>query len=81
MSTDIRLSKGQVSQKIQSGVFLGALLSKVNGSLMNVVVPLIKNVPAPLDTMTSVSAIDAVIQGKMFERGLVKIGKVISLAI
>ena len=48
---------------------------------MNVVVPLIKNVPAPLDTMTSVSAIDAVIQGKMFERGLVKIGKVISLAI
>lgn len=42
---------------------------------MNVVVPLIKNVLAPLDTMTSVSAIGDAIQRKMYERGVVRTGK------
>ena len=29
MSTDIKLSKAQISKRIQSGVFLGSLLSKL----------------------------------------------------
>ena len=36
MSTDIKLSKVQISKKIQSGGFLGSLLSKVTGPLMKV---------------------------------------------
>ena len=43
MSTDIKLSK-----IIQSGGFLGSLLSKLAGPLMKVAVPLAKNTSAPL---------------------------------
>ena len=42
MSTDIKLSKAQISKIIQSGGFLGELLSKITGSLMNVAVPIAK---------------------------------------
>ena len=38
MSTDIKLSKAQISKIIQSGGFLGSLLSKLAGPLMKVVV-------------------------------------------
>ena len=48
MSTDIKLSKAQISKIIQSGGFLGSLLSKLAGPLMKVAVPLAKNTSAPL---------------------------------
>ena len=40
MSTDIKLSKAQISKIIQSSAFLGSLLSKIRGLLMTVAVPL-----------------------------------------
>ena len=43
MSTDIKLSKTQISEIIQSGGFLGSLLSKIACPLMKVAVPLAKN--------------------------------------
>ena len=36
VSTDIKLSKAQISKIIQSGGFLGSLLSKLAGPLMKV---------------------------------------------
>ena len=62
MSTDIKLSKAQVFKIIQSGGFLGSLLSKIGGPLMKVAVPLAKNILAPLGITAAVSAIDATIQ-------------------
>ena len=44
MSTDINLSKAQISQTIQSGGFLGKLLDP----LLKTGLPLIKNVIKPL---------------------------------
>ena len=46
-STDIKLSKSQLSKMIQSGGFLGKLLGKLAGPLMKVAMPLAKNVLAP----------------------------------
>ena len=40
MSTGIRLPKTQISKIIQSGGFLGSLLSKIADQLMKVAVPL-----------------------------------------
>ena len=40
MSTDIKLSKAQITKIIQSGGFLGSLLSKLAGPLMKVAIPL-----------------------------------------
>ena len=48
MSTDIKLSKAQISKIIQSGGFLGSLLSKLAVPLMKVAIALAKNVLAPL---------------------------------
>ena len=59
MSTDIRLSKAQISKIIQSGGFLGSLLSKLAGPLMKVTIPLAKNVLAPLGITAAASTIDA----------------------
>ena len=42
MSTDLKLSKAQISKIIQSGGFLGSLLSKLSGPLMKMAVPLAK---------------------------------------
>ena len=39
MSTDLKLSSAQISKIIQSGGFLGSLLSKLAGPLMKVAVP------------------------------------------
>ena len=39
MTTDLKLSKAQLSKIIQSGGFLGSLLSKLTGPLMKVAVP------------------------------------------
>ena len=44
ISTDIKLSKTQLSKMIQSGGFLGNLLGKLAGPLMKAAVPLAKNV-------------------------------------
>ena len=42
ISTDIKLSKSQISKIIQSGGFLGSLSSKLADPLMKVAVPLAK---------------------------------------
>ena len=63
MSTDIKLSKAQITKIIQSGQFLGSL-SKLAGPLMKVAVPLAKNILAPLGITAAASAIDAGIQKK-----------------
>ena len=44
MSTDVKLSKAQISKIIQSGGFLGSLLSKLAGPLMKVPIPVAKNI-------------------------------------
>ena len=59
MQTGIKLSKAQISKIIQSGGFLGSLLSKIAGPLMKVAVPLAKNILAPLGITAATSAIDA----------------------
>ena len=64
MSTDLKFSKVQISKIIQSGGFLGSLLSKLAGPLMKVAIPLAKNVLAPLGITAASSAIDAEIQKK-----------------
>ena len=58
MSTDIKPSKAQISKIIQSGGFLGSLLSKLAGSLMKAAVPLAKNILASLGIAAAASAID-----------------------
>ena len=57
MSTDLKLSKAQISKIIQSGGFLGLLLSKLAGPLLKVAIPLAKNVLALLGI--TAAAIDA----------------------
>ena len=69
MSTDLKLSKIQISKILQSGGFLGSLLSKLAGPLMKVVIPLEKNVLDPLGISGAASAIDAVIQKKIHGSG------------
>ena len=64
MPTDLKLSKAQISKIIQSGGFLGSLLSKLAGPLMKVAVPLAKHILGPLGTTAAASAIDAGIQKK-----------------
>ena len=64
MSTDLKLCKSQLNKIIQSGGFLGSLLSKLAGPLMRVAIPFAKNVLAPLGITAAASAIDAGIQKK-----------------
>ena len=64
MATDIKLSKAQIKKLIQSGGFLGKLLSKLAGPLMKVALPLAKHVLAPLGLTAAMSAIDGSIQKK-----------------
>ena len=59
MSTDIKFSKAQITKIIQSGRFLGSLLSKLAGPLMKVAIPLPKNILAQLGITAAASAIDA----------------------
>ena len=54
-STDLKLSKAQIPKIIQSGRFLGTLLSKLAGPLMKVAIPLGKNVLAPLEITVAAS--------------------------
>ena len=69
MSTDLKLSKAQSSKIIQSGGFLGSLLSKLAGPLMKVAVPLTKNILAPLGITAAASEIDAGSQKKIHGSG------------
>ena len=71
-ATDIKLSKAQIKKLIQSGGFLGNLLSKVAGPLMKVALPLAKNVLAPLGLTAAMSAIDGSIQNKIYGSGATK---------
>ena len=68
-STDIELSKAQISKIIQSGEFLGSLLSKIAGPLIKVAVSIAKNILAPLGITASASAIDGAIQKKIHDSG------------
>ena len=69
-ATDIKLSKAQIKKLIQSGVFLGKLLSKLAGPLMKLAMPLAKNVLAPLGLTAAMSAIDGSIQKKIHGSGI-----------
>ena len=70
MATDLKLSKAQIKKLIQSGGFLGKLLSKLAGPLMKVAMPLAKNVLAPLGLTAAMSAIDGSIQKKIRGEGV-----------
>ena len=65
MSTDLKLSKAQISKIIQTGGFLRSLLSKLAGPLIKVAIPFAKDVlAAPLGITAAALAIDAGIQQK-----------------
>ena len=70
LTTDIKLSKAQIKKLIQSGGFLGKLLSKLACPLMNVALPLAKNLLAPLGLTAAMSAIDGSIQKKIHGSGV-----------
>ena len=65
MASDTKLIKAQISKIIQSGGFLGSLLSKLAGPLMKVAVLLAKNILALLGITAAASAIDGAIQNKI----------------
>ena len=44
ISTDLKVSKAKISKIIQSGGFLGSLLSKLAGLLVKVAIPLAKRI-------------------------------------
>ena len=79
LATDIKLSKAQIKKLIQSGGFLGKLLSKLAGflgkllsklagPLMKVALSLAKNILAPLTA--AMSTIDGSIQKKIHGSGV-----------
>ena len=61
--------KTQISKIIQSGWFLGSLLSKLAVPLMKVAISLAKNVLAPSGITAAASAIDAGIQKEIHGSG------------
>ena len=69
-STDIKLSKAQIKKIIQSGGFLGKLLSKLADPLTKVALPLAKNALAPLGLTAAMSAIDGSMQKKIHGAGV-----------
>ena len=64
MSTDLKLSKAQISRIVQSGRFSGSLSNKLAVALMKLAVPLAKNILTPLGITAAASAIDAGISKK-----------------
>ena len=69
ISTDLTISKAQISKIVQSVGFLGSLLSKLAGSLMKVAAALAKNILTSLGLTAAVSAIIAGIQKKIHGSG------------
>ena len=71
MSTDLKLSRAQISKIIQSGGFLGILpgpLLKTGLPLItNVIKPLAKSVLIPLGLIATTSAADAGIHKKYWD--------------
>ena len=65
MSTNLQLSKAQISKIIQSGGLLRSLLYKLAGPLMKVAIPFVKNVLALLGSSAAATAIDAGIKKKL----------------
>ena len=65
MSTDLKMSRTQISKVIDSGGFSGSLLSKIASPLMKVEVPLANNVLAPLGITAAASSVDTGIQKKI----------------
>ena len=66
ISTDLKFSKAQNFKIIQSGGFLGSLLSKLAGPLMKEAIPSTKNVLAPLGITAAALAIDTGIQKRKY---------------
>ena len=73
MSTDLKLSKAQISKIIQSGGFLGRLLGPLLKTglplIKNVIKPLAKKVLIPLGLTAAASAADAGIHKKILWSG------------
>ena len=73
MSTDLKLSRAQISKIIQSGGFLGRLLGPLLKTglplIKNVVKPLAKSILIPLGLIAAASAADAGIHKKMLGSG------------
>ena len=71
MSTDLKLSKAQISKIIQSGGFLGRLLGPLLKTglplIKNVIKPLVKSVLIPLGLTAAASAADAGIHKKYWD--------------
>ena len=72
LATNIKLSKAQIKELIQSGGFLGKLLRKLAGPLIKVALPLAKNVLAPLGLTAAMFAIDGSIERKIHGSGATK---------
>ena len=62
ISTELKLSKAQIFKIIQSGGFLGWLISKLAGPLTKVAIPLAKNILFPLGIAAAAPTIDAGIE-------------------
>ena len=69
MSTDLKLSRAQISKIIQSGGFLGSLLSKLAGLLMKVTVPFAKNILATLEFQLLLKQLMQELKGKFIVLG------------
>ena len=73
MSTDIKLSKAQISKIIQSGGFLGTLLGPLLETglplIKNIIKPVAKSVLIPLGLTAAASAVDSGIQKKILGSG------------
>ena len=65
ISADIKFSKAQIPRIIQSGGFLGSLLSEITGPLMKVADLLAENILASLGITACSSTIDVGIQKKI----------------
>ena len=62
LSADVKFSKTHLLKMMQSGRFLGNLLSKLASPLMKVAMSLAKNVLPPLGLTAAMSAIDGSIK-------------------
>ena len=74
LSTDIKLSKTQLTKMIQSGGFLGRLLGPLLKTALtlikNVIKPLAESVLIPLGLTAAASAADAGIHKKSWNQGI-----------
>ena len=70
LAIDIKLSKVQIKKLIQSGGFLGKILSKLAVPSMKVALPLAKNALAPLGLTAAMSTTDGSIQKKIHGLGV-----------